>query len=385
MSRYDRSLRFLVVDDDDEMRRFLAATLRVLGFKIVRQVREGQEGIDLLKQLPMDFVLSDWEMPGMDGMALLREMRAEPMWDLVPFLLLSANINAEVAAEAEDYGADGHLLKPIRQDVLMSAIQRIVEYRDVFTEIYILTSRAKALADASVREDAYEEIRKAQMKYPGNPMVWNESGLVLSILGEQEMAEWCHKRAIELNRRFLKAYDSLGALYFNQRRFSDARLILEKAVLLSPRNKFRHREIGKACLAEGFVEKARSWFYEAVALEGNSGARHAAVGEIFFELERADLAEHDFSQACQTDPGMIHYYNRLGIALRRQGKLKEAAQNYKRAINIAPGDPIVYYNYAIALSELKDIPQAKASLQRSLALDPGFNEAQALLDRLSHS
>lgn len=385
MPGIDSTLRFLVVDDDDEMRRFLVATLRALGPRTIRQARDGREGLGLLKAHPTDFVLSDWEMPEMNGMEFLREMRAESIWDLVPFLLLSANLTNEVATEAEDYGADGHLLKPVRQDALTDAVQKILEYRDVFTEIYIFASRAKALADASISNEARAEIRKAQEKYPENPMVWNESGLVLSILGDEEEAERCHKRAIELNRRYFKAYDCLAALYFNQKRFADARRILLEAVRISPRNKARHKEIGKAYLAEELTAEARSSFHEAVSQEKNPGARHAAVGEIFFAMGRADLAEYDFAQATRTDPGILHYYNRLGIALRHQGKVREAVQNYKQAIKIAPDDPVVYFNCAIALSELKDVVQARAALRRALALDPDFEDAQALLNRLPAS
>ena len=82
--------------------------------------------------------------------------------------------------------------------------------------------------------------------------------------------------------------------------------------------------------------------YQALEDETDSAARSAEAAEFFMELGRADLAEVEYAFALETDPNNFHYYNRLGLAFRRQKKNNEAIENYQKALSVAPDDSVLY-------------------------------------------
>ncbi|HJP14402.1 MAG TPA: tetratricopeptide repeat protein [Nitrospinota bacterium] len=100
------------------------------------------------------------------------------------------------------------------------------------------------------------------------------------------------------------------------------------------------------------------------------------------ETGRADLAEVEYAFALEADPENVHYFNRLGLAFRRQKKFREAIENYRKANAIAPDDAVVFYNMAIALAKSGDFNQAIGSLRRALVLQPQFPQAEHALKNL---
>jgi len=117
----------LVVDDFSTMRRIVGNLMRELGFV---KVQEAENGVDALRRLesePFDFVVSDWNMPTMTGIELLREVRSREHLAHLPFLLITAEARKENIIEAAQAGADGYIVKPFTGVVLGEKVQAILK------------------------------------------------------------------------------------------------------------------------------------------------------------------------------------------------------------------------------------------------------------------
>ena len=113
--------RVLVVDDSRAQRKVVAVSLTRQGFDVV-EAGSGQEALEILRQAPVDLVLSDWMMPGMDGLDLCREVRALPQEPYVYFILLTSKNEKGAVAQGLDVGADDFLTKPVSPDELRARI-----------------------------------------------------------------------------------------------------------------------------------------------------------------------------------------------------------------------------------------------------------------------
>jgi two-component system chemotaxis response regulator CheY len=121
------SLKFLVVDDFSTMRRIVRNLLKELGFTNVEEAEDGAVALARLKQGGVDFVVSDWNMPNMDGLTLLQNVRADPKIKGLPFLMITAEAKKENIIAAAQAGASGYIVKPFTAATLQEKLEKIFE------------------------------------------------------------------------------------------------------------------------------------------------------------------------------------------------------------------------------------------------------------------
>ncbi|MBT0717163.1 chemotaxis protein CheY [Rosenbergiella epipactidis] len=123
----DKSLNFLVVDDFTTMRRIVRNLLKELGFTNVDEAEDGQDALNKLQAGNFDFVISDWNMPNMDGLALLKTLRAEERFANLPVLMVTAEAKKENIIAAAQAGASGYVVKPFTAAILEEKLNKIFE------------------------------------------------------------------------------------------------------------------------------------------------------------------------------------------------------------------------------------------------------------------
>ena len=121
----DFNMRVLVVDDFSTMRRIVKNTLRQIGFTQIEEAEDGQKAFDRLMSEKFDFVVSDWNMPNMTGIDLLRKVRAEPTLKHLPFLMVTAEAKQENVVEAIKAGVSNYIVKPFTVATLQEKIAKI--------------------------------------------------------------------------------------------------------------------------------------------------------------------------------------------------------------------------------------------------------------------
>lgn len=123
----DKNMRFLVVDDFSTMRRIVRNLLKELGFTNVDEAEDGQVALHKLKNSHYDFVVSDWNMPNMTGIELLRAVRAEPELKGLPFMMITAEAKRENIIEAAQAGASGYIVKPFTAATMEEKMNKIFQ------------------------------------------------------------------------------------------------------------------------------------------------------------------------------------------------------------------------------------------------------------------
>lgn len=123
----DKNMKILVVDDFSTMRRIIKNLLRDLGFTNIQEADDGTTALPMLKGGGFDFLVSDWNMPGMTGIDLLRAVRADENLKTLPVLMVTAESKREQIIEAAQAGVNGYVVKPFTAATLKEKIEKIFE------------------------------------------------------------------------------------------------------------------------------------------------------------------------------------------------------------------------------------------------------------------
>jgi two-component system chemotaxis response regulator CheY len=119
--------RFLVVDDFSTMRRIVRNLLKELGYTNVDEAEDGAMALNKLRSEQYDFVVSDWNMPVMDGLTMLQEIRKDPALSKLPVLMVTAEAKKENIVAAAQAGANGYVVKPFTAATLDEKLAKIFE------------------------------------------------------------------------------------------------------------------------------------------------------------------------------------------------------------------------------------------------------------------
>lgn len=122
---YDKSMRVLVVDDFSTMRKIVKNILRQLGFTNIVEADDGSTAWEVLNKDNIDFIVSDWNMPTMTGIDLLRKVRASEEYADIPFLMVTAEAQQENIIEAVQAKVSNYIVKPFTPETLGQKIDKI--------------------------------------------------------------------------------------------------------------------------------------------------------------------------------------------------------------------------------------------------------------------
>jgi len=121
------NMKILVVDDFSTMRRIIKNLLNDLGFTNISEADDGNTALPILKKGGFDFLITDWNMPGMTGIELLKNVRADDKLNSLPVLMVTAEQKREQIVEAAEAGVNGYIVKPFTAGTLKEKIDKIFE------------------------------------------------------------------------------------------------------------------------------------------------------------------------------------------------------------------------------------------------------------------
>lgn len=120
-------LKFLIVDDFATMRRIVRNLLKEIGHQNADEAEDGQAALKMLRASPFDFVVSDVNMPNMNGFDLLRQIRADEALKKLPVLMVTAEAKKEDIITAAQAGASGYIVKPFTKATLEEKLAKILQ------------------------------------------------------------------------------------------------------------------------------------------------------------------------------------------------------------------------------------------------------------------
>lgn len=122
-----KAIKILVVDDFPTMRRIIRNLLKDLGFENVDEAEDGAQALEKLRNSTFDLVVSDWNMPNMDGLEMLKTIRQDPALSKLPVLMVTAEAKKENIIAAAQAGANGYVVKPFTAATLEEKLNKIFE------------------------------------------------------------------------------------------------------------------------------------------------------------------------------------------------------------------------------------------------------------------
>ncbi len=126
---FNFKIRVLVVDDFPTMRRIVKNLLKQLGFENIDEAENGEDALRKLKSTEYGLVVSDWNMPVMEGIELLKNVRSDPQLKDIAFLMVTAEAEKEKVIEAIKAGVDNYIVKPFTGEVLKEKLEKIAQKR----------------------------------------------------------------------------------------------------------------------------------------------------------------------------------------------------------------------------------------------------------------
>jgi Flp pilus assembly protein TadD len=149
----------------------------------------------------------------------------------------------------------------------------------------------------------------------------------------------------------------------------------------------RKVKLGKLFLGQGRDDEGREVLDRAVrqSSQGERSGILRKVAEAFMEANHFGEAEELFIKLLKLNPEEVETYNRLGIALRRQGKYDEAEAYYRLALETHPRNPVIHYNLGVLQFSRQERENARNSLMEAIRLDPAFTKAREMLRQVEAS
>jgi len=378
-------LNVLVADDMPAIRRMLRQMLLHLGIQgAIKEAGDGLEAWEALQEQTYDLVVCDINMPRMNGLDLLRRLRATPRYETTPFLMITGEVSEDIVAASAESEVDGYLLKPFKIASLENRLRTIIIRHHQPSPGEALFLKAKKLLKEGQPDKALG-ILEHLIVPPFRPhaKVFNIMGECFLALGSKGEAAVCFDQAMELNPKYLRAYQNLAAVMESQGNLAAARRYLEEAKSLSPLNAERLFHLGRLCLRDGAPELAKQYLLDSWRYGNYVPAAHRPeeVAETFLAAGLDQVAEEIFLKAIDAAPHDLHLYNRLGVALRRQQKHRQALDCYRQALKIDPKNDKVHFNLGVLYFDLGEKDKAREAFRIALHLRPNFPEALDFMKR----
>ena len=121
----DTSIKVLVVDDFATMRRIVKGVLKQLGFSKIVEAQDGSDALDMLKKEPVGLIVSDWNMPNMTGLELLKAVKGDDSLKDIPFVMVTAEGMKENVIEAVKAGVNNYVVKPFTPETFSEKIKSV--------------------------------------------------------------------------------------------------------------------------------------------------------------------------------------------------------------------------------------------------------------------
>lgn len=369
----------LVVDGVKISRDALSTLLQSLGFSRVEEADNGQQAIEKLnKNNEISLIVSEWKQARLHGPDLLRQIRRDSRFEHLPFIIVTSKSEAENVALAADLEVTHYLVKPVTADKLRRMVESLKAdgHRDMLDRA---RREAVLLENRGLLHEAEETLCRVADLYPFTlPRVQFERAVLLSRSGNTLQALQLLEEALEAAPQLARAWHLKAGLLHGTGRVIEAEDAIGRAIAISPDNPRYHVQLACFHLDAGKTDKAKWSFMRAL----NAAAKESRVLLDIFDAYAAKgaveeaLREFGPFLLARLNAGEL---NRVGLVLRRQGRVTEAIDIYRRALIRFPDSRELTYNLAVALMRNNQLGAALGSLQRTLAIDPDFEKARDLL------
>jgi two-component system chemotaxis response regulator CheY len=411
----DALLHFLVVDDDAESRATIVEYLRVMGFTRVTLAHDGTDAIRLLDRDPsINFIISDWDMPMMNGLDLLQRIKFTPSRMHIPFLVMTSPVSAEaekVILAAENL-VDGYLVKPFRSNVLQDKIQKVLTISSLGPNKQVLVvdddTDSREMIIEFIKEMGFKDIvgfpdGAAALGYINQNI--SKVGLIVS---DWEMPQMS---GIELLRacKGIKEVSEIPFLMVTSQSSIERMKIMQAAranvdqYMLKPftANDFKkrvedvlekvksHGEVKKLSneglehLENGRFQKASDKFEEVLKIQADFEPALRGMADCVLKLKGAQASLPYYKKAIEVNPVNAKTYLKLAQVYDQLSWTDKAIALLQTAIKQVGFNAELHFSLGKLFSKKNMLEQAKIEFEKTLEIQSDHQEAKLMLEILN--
>jgi DNA-binding response OmpR family regulator len=378
------TMTIAIVDDMENMCKSIRGMLKILEYgKKFFIGHNGRDALEILNQHDVDLLIMDWNMPVMKGVEALGCIREDAKLRDMPVIMVTAEANREIVAEAAESDIDAYLLKPITIQSLGEKIKAVVENANNPPPLVTSLKKARDAREAGDIKGALAYLQEACKADPSSSKPFREMGSVYFDSGEYTAAEKWLIKAAEMNRYDVFAFHLLGELYLKKNNIEKAAKYFDKAMQVSPRHVDRGIHFGKALVKKGITDKAKKVFDRALNLAGDDMELLEDVALFCMENDANDYAVHLFRSVLKVKPDRTDIMMNLGMLLEKTGKSLEALEYYNKLEKEAPDNLDVKFHMIQCFIAVDQPLRADRVVRDILKIDPGNEQARDILKALT--
>lgn len=374
-------MTFLVVDDMDNMRRSVRAMLKLIGYRNIIEAGNGKTAWNRLDQgeEQVHFIISDWNMPIMTGTELLNRVRADRRFRDIPFLMITAEANKEIVAEAAENDVDAYLTKPFVTVTLEKKINALVQNATNPEPLTLHLNNVRDLEETGDIAGAIKEAKLAAKANDRSSRPLRELGRLYLKKNDIEQASLSFQKAIEINQLDVTSFHYLGQIYYRQGEIDLAIDFFSRAMDISPRHVDRSIKFATLLLKKKLPKQAEKIFMLVLKNYSTNLQFREEIGERCMEGGLYDLAIRVFNDILRLEPTHAQINKKLGIAFHGKGLPKDAIFYLEKAAAQNPEDIDLLLEIAQTYLDIgKQIPAEKWAT-KTIRIDPDNEKAKEII------
>jgi CheY-like chemotaxis protein len=378
-----KNMTILIVDDMKSMRLTLRKMLRNL--EIGRNLLfadNGKTGLNALKGSSCDLLIVDWNMPEMNGSQMLAHLRRDKDIRDIPIIMVTAENERDIVADAAEYEVDGYLLKPLTLAALDTKIKSVIEAANNPDKAKLHLLEARACEEAGNIEGAIDETRQALALRPNASRILRKLGLLYLEIKKTDVGEKCLQKAVAVNRQDTISRSHLAKLYINRRDFKRAAQIYMEMLSFSTRYFDSAVQLGETLLVNGFRSEGRMIFSRITSKSRASRGLQEKIINICLENQEYEFVAQIVTQAIKENPSNMDLMYKAGLIYLETGDQEKAIECFVAVDNSRRGDINTKLQIAQIHFQNRRILQADDYLNRILRIDPTNKEALTMRQQI---
>lgn len=370
------ALSILIVDDMKSMRLTIRKMLQNLniGGKL-RFAENGKEGLEVLKDGPFDLAIIDWNMPVMNGIAMLENIRKNPALRDMPVIMVTAEAERDIVSEVAESEIDGYLLKPLTLKALDKRIKAVINRMHNPDPFTLHRNKARELEEQGRFEEAIEEVKKALAYKPSASRMLRQMGLLHFKIRKNAIAEKCLLKAVKVNDQDIISRVYLADYYLKKNELEKTGIYYLEVLSLSTRYNEKVMGIGERLLKAGFRELALKIFSRVIQRSRRTNAVRNQVIDICLDNGEVKFSRHLIEEAIKENPANYNLVYKAGTIFLKSGNREKALEHFMNVDRHVRGHLDAKLQIAKILCANRRVLQADDYLSQILRLDPKHKEA----------
>lgn len=378
----DTQVTVLIVEDILSARETVVNLLRALGFSRFVEAENGEVALKKMADQAIGLIISDWNMPFMNGFSLLKAIRENEAYRYVPFILLTSKSEMESVVQASEEGVSGYLVKPVTIRALAETLAKIGE-QSREKEFDLLKMETSSLCAGKNFPEALSMLQKFEIEYPQYALqAQYEQARVFVAAGNIGQADAIITKILLAQPLFAKGWAVKAKIFTEQEQWESALKSIDKALAISSHNGEFYVLQGKIHFGRGDQRAARMSFMTALNVDTKNDQLKQDIWNAYLDNNLVDEVQKEFGSYffsalnCDT-------LNNMAVAYRHKGELGKALEIYQAALIKDPDNPKILFNMAVAHVNCKEYTKARNLLLHAVGNDLEFAEARKLLNQIT--